>query len=341
MDLRGKKCLVTGGAGFLGTHLVERLLSLSADVAVFDIILKSAGSFLKLKALIDEVSYISGDVRIPKHLSFLVRQKFDYIFHLAAQPISELSNRETDLTMAINAGGTVNLCEAISSSKNNNLILASSACFYGAPPEGASPLKEEDASNPGLYKYSESKQGAERAVNQAQSLNSAIGRFVNVYGPGDRHFSRIIPRTIRQLIKKQAPALSRGKGETILDYLFVDDAVDGLIALAEYLEADKKNQEQTVFNFGIGTGHALSVNELVMKLSMCFDGKPREPVTPAHPFERAIVKYLDSSKAQELLSWQPKLRLNDGLPLTISWYQENIDKIQQLEDRQFSQNVGS
>jgi nucleoside-diphosphate-sugar epimerase len=333
--LKNQKCLITGGAGFLGSHLVERLLGLEASVTVLDIVPKSTRSLLQAKGLADKITYIQGDVRRPEDLAFIPDEKFDYVFHLAAQPVSGLSNRDTELTMDINVNGTKNVCRAAGLSSNTRMILASSACFYGAPPQGSCPLNEEDAPNPGLYMYSESKQGAEKAVRD-DTANAVIGRFVNVYGPGDRHFSRIIPRTIRQLLQNEQIALTRGNGETVLDYLFVEDAIEGFIAMAQFITDNTRSGDPQVFNFGVGGQHPVSVRKLVEMISNSYDGTSRELEFPDPPPERPITKFLDPSKAQKLLNWRPSYELNTGLPRTLSWYRDNLKAIEHLEDREFA-----
>src|ERR1700752_519495 len=204
--------LVTGGAGFLGSHLCQRLLQTGARVVVFDVAAKTDRTLLSAFGLTDQVEYVEGDIRSLDDVKKLTRWSFDFAFHLAAQPISGLSNLEPQTTIEVNAGGTKNLCSVLSKSCDATVVLASSACAYGIPLANASPLPETAPLRAGFYEYTASKQQAEQELRNAVGLRRIIGRFVNVYGPGDRHFSRIVPKTIRQLLQGEPLALSRGNG---------------------------------------------------------------------------------------------------------------------------------
>jgi nucleoside-diphosphate-sugar epimerase len=328
----GRDYLITGGAGFVGAHLTRRLLDLGHRVTVFDIAPPAEPTTLNALGLSDAVEYVTGDVRRQEDLRSLSGRGFAAAFHLAAQPISTLSNRFPQETRAVNIDGTRNLCVALGS--ETRIVFASSACSYGVPLPGASPLREEAPLRQGFYVYTETKQRAEDiVVNSAP--DAVIGRFVNIYGPGDRHFSRIIPRTIRQLWEGREAALSRGNGSSVLDFLFITDAVDGFMRMAD-LDLDGRRglagSERSVFNFGVGDGHALQIRDLVRMIGSCFDGKERDPALPAAPAEPEMVKYLDPSKAMRRLGWKPKIRLPEGLRITLEWYRANIHAIALLED---------
>jgi UDP-glucose 4-epimerase len=179
-----------------------------------------------------DVEYIQHDVAGSLSTSRLFASGIDTVFHLAAQPISVLSNRFPAETMRVNVDGTRRIVAAAEQAGVGAFILASSACRHGVPNSGASSLKEDDPpASPGFYCYSESKQRAEAAVEGYQ-MARMIARFVNVYGAGDRHFMRIVPKLLRCFIRGETVELARGGGDTVLDYLYVDDAVDGLVALA-------------------------------------------------------------------------------------------------------------
>jgi nucleoside-diphosphate-sugar epimerase len=260
---------------------------------------------------------------------------FDFVFHLAAQPISGLSNLEPQTTIEVNAGGTKALCTMLSDRCDDaTVVLASSACAYGLPTVGASPLTETAPLRPGFYAYTESKQKAEQELRNAQGIRGAIGRFVNVYGPGDRHFSRIVPRTIRQLLGSRGLSLSRGDGSTVLDFLYVDEAVDAFLRLAKYASTQQDSTPQ-VFNFGIGSDNAMSIRDLVLKISDIYDGNVRDIVPKTPTMEPPTVKFLDSTKARTVLNWKPETFLNAGLRKTIDWYQNHIDDLTHLEDVEY------
>lgn len=331
----GRTCLITGGAGFLGSHLSWRLLQAGARVVVFDAVERTERTLLRTFRLTKEVEYIEGDIRVVEDVRQLSRQPFDFVFHLAAQPISGLSNLERQATIDVNAGGTKTLCSVLASTANvTTMVLASSACSYGIPAHGASPLRETEPLRAGFYSYTESKQKAEQELRNATSLRRIIGRFVNVYGPGDRHFSRIIPRTMRQLLRGEPLTLSRGDGSTVLDFLYVDEAIDALLRLAHHA-SNCDDAAPEVFNFGIGSANATSIRELVHKISELYDSKSRNLIVNEATLEPPMVKFLDSTKAQRELKWTPQIFLDEGLRKTLDWYQLHIDELAHLEDQEY------
>ena len=332
--LSKRSCLVTGGAGFLGSHLCQRLVRAGASIVVFDIVSRSERSLLAFWGLTRQVEYLQGDIRSTDDLKKLAGRPFEFVFHLAAQPISGLSNLEPQTTIDVNAGGTKTLCDMLSKSCNAAVVLASSACAYGIPTAGTSPLTEIVPLRTGFYAYTESKQKAELELRNAKGIRGVIGRFVNVYGPGDRHFSRIVPRTIRQLFGNLPLSLSRGDGSTVLDFLYVDEAVDAFLRLAKYTSTQKDSTPQ-VFNFGIGSRNATSIRDLVLKISDTYDGKSRDIVPKAPTMEPPTVKFLDSTKAHAVLNWTPEVFLDAGLRKTIDWYRNHIDDLTHLEDAHY------
>lgn len=332
--LTNRSCLVTGGAGFLGSHLCRRLIRAGAHPIVFDIVPKYERSLLAAMDLAEQMEYVQGDVRSKEDLKALAGRPFDFVFHLAAQPISGLSNLQPETTIEVNAGGTKELCAMLSDSGWPTVVLASSACAYGIPAPGASPLKETDLLRKGFYTYTESKQKAEREFCAAKGIRGVIGRFVNVYGPGDRHFSRIIPKTIRLLLRDRPLALSRGDGSTVLDFLYVDEAVNGLMQLASYTSKQHESVPQ-IFNFGIGSRNAVSMRDLVSRISVIYDNQTRAVEAKTPTIEPPTVKFLDSAKAQELLKWRPEVFLESGLRRTIDWYRNHIDDLAHLEDTHY------
>jgi nucleoside-diphosphate-sugar epimerase len=191
-------------------------------------------------------------------------------------------------------------------------------------------LREGDEQRPGHYVYTESKQKAERAVINS-GVRSGIARFVNVYGPGDRHFSRIVPGTIRRLLRRQPIRLTRGDGTTVLDYLFVQDAVEALVSLAGFVQHGVSTSP-AVFNFGVGAEHALDVVHLIGKVSHAFDGCERAIEFPQTTSEPRMVKFLDSTKATSVLGWRAKTLLDDGLSPTVDWYRRHISTVRHFED---------
>jgi len=331
-EQNSRSYFITGGAGFIGSHLSNKLLKTGNNVTVFDIEPKDSNTFLHTLQIDNKVQYIQGDIRNYHDLEILKYKSFDCVIHLAALPTSLLSNIAPNLIFDINVKGTEILCNVLKDSIHGCLVFASSACAYGIPLPDTLPLKETYPSNEGFYNYSKSKQLAEHIVTDLDCMPCSIARFVNIYGPGDRHFSRIIPRIIRQLIFNKELSLSRTNGETILDFLYVEDAINGIIALENYCKDISPKDHTELFNFGIGPSHAISINDLIQKISQTYDGIDRPINMPSNTIEPVISKYLDCSKAKKYLNWNPSILLPRGLEQTISWYKENINNINHLED---------
>ncbi len=326
--LSNKVCLVTGGKGFIGSHLVDALLTNSNTVVVLDNEAVEATSYFTISELGARVFYVLGDIR-DRHLITRILQEHDvdYVFHLAAQPITPLSNQDPDNTISINVGGTQNICEAIVNANSKaKLILSSSACYYGLAL--SSPLREESAPNlrPGYSAYTKSKIMAEEIVsryNLENGLESIICRFVNVYGPGDRHLSRIIPKTIKALIEGRTPTLSRSRGDSVFSFMYVDDAVSAL--LLSGIHATDFDGE--VFNFGLLGDNPRNVLELVKTVFREGGAGEIEPLVECPVPEPRVVKYLDPSKAAKYLQWAPKTSINNGLRKTIAWEKQHNQSI--------------
>lgn len=324
-----RTCLVTGAFGFIGTRLCKALLAGGARVVGLDLLPSADGTFFGLEGLSRTVTSLIADTRRSTDLAVLRDVRFDVAFHLAAQPISPLSNIRPEETMETNVIGTANVGRALAHQEPPPVfVFASSACYYGA--STTSPLKEEDPYVEGEYKYSESKVRAEAEVVKMEAdygMPTVRCRFVNLYGPGDRHFSRVVPKTLRHLIRGEHPCFKRDDGSTVLDFMHVDDAVRALVLSAE----NGRSVRGEVFNFGVGRDNPRAAREVVTLLSRFFDGEDRAPtlLNPKEP--RTKMKYLDPGKAARRFGWSASKSLEEGLPETVTWYKENLDRIDHLE----------
>lgn len=321
-----RPCLVTGGAGFGGSHLCEQLVVRKARVYVLDHWL-SIKSYLALQGLVNNIEFIQGDIRdleFVKHV--LERFEIETVFHLAAQPIVPMSNIVPYETLSINAMGTYSILEAVrTTSLTNRLVFASSGAYYGTTTIDRG-IKEEDRPLSSTNIYAPSKVAGDIAVRcyaRIYGIKAATCRFMNTYGPGDTNFSRIIPRAVQNLIT-QAPYEfgDRDDGTTKLDYMHVRDMANAYIKVAEHLESISGE----AFNFG--GGNPISVRDLTIMVSTAFDGKTREPKFFGPLKARPLIKSLDITKAKDILGWQPTTSLEEGLRETIDWYKENWDRLE-------------
>ncbi len=323
----GRNCLVTGGAGFGGSHLCEQLLDRGARVYVLDrFMLKN--SYLVLSGNSERIQFIQGDIRDLDLIKLaLDRFEIDMVFHLAAQPIVPISNQHPFETFGVNALGTYSVLEAIRTSGSvKGMIFASSGAYYGttATPDK---IKETAPPLPTSNIYATSKVAGDVAVQtyaRVYNMPAAVCRFINTYGQGDTNFSRIIPRAVKNLITDpQGPYDfgSRSDGTGLFDCLYIADMANAYIKMAENL--DKISGE--VFNFC--NDQLLSARELAELVSECFDGRKRDAIFSGPKAKTQAIKRLDTTKAQQQLDWKPQTTLEKGLKSTIAWYRQYWDKL--------------
>lgn len=318
MSLKTKHVFVTGGDGFLGSWLVKKLLEEGAEVTV---LLRDRKSDSRLRdfKLIDKVNCVYGEL---EDLQLLMRAFNEYsieiAFHLAAQTIVGIANKSPLSTFESNIKGTWNMLEAARQLNLKRLVIASSDKAYGD--QEKLPYTEEFCLK-GSHPYDVSKSCADllaQAYAKTYGLNVAITRCGNIYGGGDLNWSRIFPGTIRSLIKGEEPTI-RSDGTLVRDYIYVEDAVDAYLTLAEAMESNKLAGE--AFNFG--TNNPISVVELV-KLIMKTLGKKGEIIIQGNAPNEILKQYLDSTKAMKVLNWKPKHTLEQGIKRTYDWYKENL-----------------
>ena len=314
----GKRCLVTGGLGFGGSHLCEQLLEREAKVYVLDRVCPH-NSYLVLTGLINRVEYIQGDVRDFDLLKVILeRFEIDTVFHLAAQPVVPASNVLPFETLSTNVMGTYTVLEAMRTSTfGKALIFASSGAYYGTTTQ-KEPITEDQVPGKASNIYAPSKVAGDIAVRcyaETYGMKAAVCRFINTYGPGNTNFSTIVPRAITNLMEEAPYDFGiRDDGTTTLDYLHIRDMTRGYIAVAENME----HVSGEAFNFG--GGNPISVRDLGRLISRVFDGQEREPIFRGPKRDIPIRKCLDTSKAQRVLGWRPSVSLEDGLKETIQWY---------------------
>lgn len=324
-----RRVLVTGGAGFVGSHLARALVLGGANVAVADwqspdieSPLRSFGSALAVEYLKVNVSDLSA-------VENAISGEFETIFHLAAQPIGFMSRAAPNKTMSCNVESTRVMLDFVRQGRARQLIFVSSACVFGLPDVKECPLKEESRTFPGIYPYTESKQRAESLVRQS-GVRASIARFVNLFGEADWHLSRIVPRVIRQLLLQEPLSLSRSNGQTVLDFLHVSDAVAALLQLESYgAESPVSTKSTPTFNFG--SGMPISVLDLIAEICVAFDGRSRPVAIPRSACEPEMHKYLDSARAEHQLGWRPRIARKAALIRTIGWYAQHGSKLHDID----------
>ena len=313
--------LVTGGTGLLGGWLVPRLLDAGADVVclVRDWVPQSE---LIARGLLDRVKVARGEVQ-DQHLMerVLGEYEIDTVFHLAAQTIVGIAQRNPVSTLASNVGGTWAVLEACRRSPAvRQIIMASSDKAYG---EHDGRRYTEDLPLEGRHPYDVSKSCADliaQSYAASYGLPVAITRCGNFFGGGDLNWNRLVPGTIRSVLRGQRPVI-RSDGSYVRDYFYIEDAAAAYMLLAEKLANNPELRGQA-FNFAHDT--TLTVLELMQEILKLM-GSPLLPVILNEAAGEILHQSLDASKARRLLGWQPQFSLAEGLTRTISWYRQFLD----------------
>ena len=310
------KMLITGGAGFIGSHLCEKYTEMGYTVICFDNFL--SGNLLNIRHLLDYRNFklIKGDVRNYNSLE-RVAQNVDIIFNLAAQIHVDRSYVEPKLTYMINVMGTQNVLEVARIHDIKKVIHASSSEVYGS-----SQYAPIDENHPlcAPHPYGASKIAADRmcyAYMRTYGMNIPILRFFNIFGPRQRDigYGGVISIFARRVIN-DLPPIIYGDGKQTRDYTYIDDAVDAYDLVLNY---DHELREPINF----GTGKEVRIIDLAnMIIELC--GK-KDKIVPVHveprigEVERLIA---DASKARKIFGWAPKYSLKEGLSNFIQWYKK-------------------
>ena len=300
--------LVTGGAGFIGSHLVDRLLAEGRRVRVLDSFVVGRRQNLAHHANNEALDVIEGDVANPAAVNQAV-DGADRVFHLAARADVVPSIQEPEAYFRSNVDGTFAVLEAARRFNVRRIVYVASSSCYGIP--DVYPTPENTPADP-RYPYALTKYlGEQIALHWAEvyQLPCVSVRFFNVYGPRARTsgtYGAVFGVFLAQLLANK-PLTVVGDGEQTRDFTYVSDAVDALLTVAA---SDKAG---TVYN--IGSGKPVSVNELVRLL-----GSPKTVNIPKRPGEPDCT-FADISKIQRELGWRPKVALADGVRTML----ENID----------------
>lgn len=312
--------LITGGTGLLGSWLTRFLFDLGADLTLLvrDWVPQS---MIIRDGLIERVKSVRGDLRNAE----LIKRAFaeyevDTCFHLGAQTIVGIANRLPVPTFETNIMGTWNILEAARLwGKTGRVVVASSDKAYGdhlvLPYDENAPLQ-------GRHPYDVSKSCADLiTLTYAQSYGvpAAVTRCGNLYGGGDLNWNRIVPGTMRSLLRGEAPII-RSDGTMRRDYVYVADAVDAYLTLAEHMVDGNLTGE--AFNFGLD--RPLTVLELVDEIISISPQPEAKPIIKGEASNEIQDQYLSSKKAAEVLGWQPKFSLAEGLSHTFNWYKNHL-----------------
>ena len=307
---------ITGGTGLVGSWLVHRLTQLGTQVVclIRDWVPQSE---LIRSSDLQKVVTVRGDVQDQALLErTLGEYEIETVIHLAAQTIVTIANRNPVSTFETNIKGSWALLEACRRSpKVKQIVMASSDKAYGD--QEILPYDENTPLN-GRHPYDVSKSCSDllsQAYAQTYQLPVVITRCGNFYGGGDLNWNRIVPGTIRSVLRGQRPVI-RSDGKYVRDYFYVEDGAAAYMLLAEKLMSDPTLQGQA-FNFS--NEIRITVTELVDKILELMDSTLKPEVLNQTTNE-IREQYLSAQRARDLLQWQPLYSLEEGLRRTIAWY---------------------
>jgi nucleoside-diphosphate-sugar epimerase len=306
-----KTCLVTGGAGFIGSHLCEQLLGCGHAVRVLDNF--STGKPENLAAVRDRIEVHEGDIRDVAACRKAC-EGVDYVFHLAALASVPLSVENPFLTNEINVTGTLNILWAARDAGAKRLVFASSTSVYGDNPE--LPKREEMSGTP-LSPYALSKLLGEKtcqSFSKVYGLSTVCLRYFNVYGPRQdpkSQYAAAVPIFISRMVAGERPTIY-GDGEQTRDFVFVLD-----IAQANILAAETPDVTGEIFN--IASEGSLTINALARTINEVL-GSSLEPAYEPPRQGDILHSAADIERARERLAFRPLYDFRRGLEMTVAWF---------------------
>ena len=323
MDWKGKKVLITGATGLVGSWLVKALLKRKSIIValVRDIDYQTefyrSGDYL-------QTNIVNGSLENFSTIERAINEyEVDTIFHLGAQTIVGAACREPLQTFESNIRGTYHILEACRRHRGfvKEIVIASSDKAYGI----ADKLPyTEDMPLKGSHPYDVSKSCTDllaQTYSYTYNMPIAIARCGNIYGGGDLNWSRIIPGTILSLLNNKRPVI-RSNGKYIRDYIYIKDIVDAYINLAESIT--KKNIYGEAFNFS--NESRMTVIEIVNKISSIMGKEKLESQILNLNLKEIPEQSLSAEKAHEILGWYSKYDLGKGLSETVDWYKNYFNK---------------
>ncbi len=304
------KCLVTGGAGFIGSNLVDSLIKEAYEVVVVDNLYSGRKEYLNPKA-----KFYNLDIRSEKIKEVFQAEKFEFVFHLAAQIDARYSVRDPLFDLDVNVKGGLNILENCRESGVKKIIFASTGgALYG---DDVSQIPTPESIQPGpVTPYGIHKLTLEKYLNyyrQVFGQDYIALRFANVYGP--RQYkggeSGVISIFIDKAVSGETCTIN-GTGEQTRDYVYVEDIVKGFL---------KAKDSDFSGELNLGSGQETSVLELVEKIENAWGEKLKVSHAPEPPGDQKR-SCLDAGRAGEILNWKPQVSLEEGIKKTLAWTRE-------------------
>jgi len=305
------RVLVTGGCGFIGSHLAHRLLRDGHEVRILDNL--ATGSIENIRPFLDDVELIEGDIRSSEHVNRATRG-CDLVFHQAALASVPGSVQDPLANNASNVTGTLNVLLAARDEGAQRVVFASSSSVYGTDPE--LPKREAMATLPNSP-YAVSKQAAEsycRSFFHAYGLETVALRYFNVFGPGQdplSEYAAVVPKFITAMLEGRRPMVF-GDGEQTRDFIYIDNTVE-----ANVLASTAEGAAGQAFN--IACGDRISLNDLLGEIRELSGSDLSAQYLSARTGDIPH-SLADISLAREILDFNPEVQLREGLARTIEYH---------------------
>lgn len=315
-SVAGSKILVTGGAGFVGSYVVEKLLSFNpAKIFVVDNMLRGTERNMRGFIKNTNVEFINGDIRNKVLINDLI-SKSDFIFHLAALRITRCAENQQE-AFDVMVQGTFNIVDAAKQYGIKKIIYSSTASVYGLAQHFPTPESDNPYDNKTFYGAAKSfGESLLRSYHDMYGLNYVALRYFNIYGPRMDTEGKYTEVMIKWLdcIKQGAPPLIYGDGSTSMDFVYVEDVADANIMA---LTSDITDE---VFN--IGCQRETSLKELLDIMLISTNSTLKPEFREENKINPVSKRLADISKAKKLLKFEPKISLEEGLKLLYDWYLE-------------------
>jgi len=312
--------LVTGGAGFIGSHLCERLLSDGVKVICLDNFdpfydpnIKIKNTEAVTKKFPDLFELVTGDIRNPEHLKGIFQKtKFDFVVHLAARAGVRPSIADPLLYQDVNIRGTIVLLETCKEHRIQNFIFASSSSVYGE--NQRIPFTEKDLDIQPISPYGATKRAGELlcySYHHLYGMNIACLRIFTAYGPRQRPEMAIHKFT--RLIDQGEKIPIFGDGSSRRDYTYIDDIIDGILGVVHCHKGFE------VYN--LGESQTTSLRELIRLIEKALSKKANTEILEPQPGDVSVT-YADITKAKQMLKYHPKVKMKEGIQRFVEWYKK-------------------
>ena len=324
------KFLVTGGAGFIGSHLTENLLKGGHEVTILDNFndyynpnikqqnIHDIKEIMQLNDITESALTVAiADIRDKQKCTDIITSEIDCIVHLAAMAGVRPSIEMPEYYYSVNINGTLNLLEICKSSGIKKFIFASSSSVYGNNKKV--PFSEDDSVDFPISPYASTKKSGELLCNVYHSLfniDIACLRFFTVYGPRQRPDLAI--HKFAQMIINDEPLPFFGDGTTKRDYTYIDDIIDGVTKTIDWISHHSNVYE--IFN--LGESNTITLKQMISVLEKEIGKNATIKKMPKQPGDVDIT-FADISKSKRILNYDPKTDFNDGIKLFINWYKKN------------------